>query len=115
MFDVGELYTGLDEEVEADVHHNLALDQQLVGFERQRVEGCVDRPLDHVLDGGEPVVDLASLSGPQYLDDAAGRTQFELGEVRLVAQGLLGEGAGRAKVGDRSGMVAHGGEDTTSA
>ena len=75
----------------------------LVEVEGERVDGGVDRSLDHVLDGGEAVVDGGVLHGAQYLDDAAEAHQVHSGQVGLAQQRLFGECADRAEVGERRG------------
>ena len=89
----------LHQQVEVDVDDHLALDQQ-IGLERQGVDGGVHRALDHVLDGGEPVVDIAPLGGPQHLDDAAELHVVVGGEIGLAEHGLLGERTDRPQVAD---------------
>ena len=105
MGDVGQPDAGVDEQVEVDVDHDLALDQQLLGLERERVERGVDRSLDHVLDRGEAVVDLASFRRPQHLDDRPVGPQVEAGQVGLTDQRLLGERAPGTEVADGRGRV----------
>ena len=103
--DITERHARMHQQVEADVHHHLALDQQLLGIERQGVERGVDRPLDHVLDRREPVGDIAALSGTEDLDDRPVGPKIELGQVGLAAQGLLGEGAARPEIANGSAGV----------
>ena len=84
MSNVAQRHARVHQQVEADIHHHLTLDQQLRSIERQGVERGVDRPLDHVLDRCEPIGDLAALSGTKDLDDRPVRPKIERGQVGLA-------------------------------
>ena len=82
MFDLFKAHSRLNQQVEVDVDHHLALDQQF-GIEGKRVDGGVDRPLDHVLYCREPVVDLPCFDCFQHFDYGAEPHMGHLHEIGL--------------------------------
>ena len=97
---------GLGHQVEVDVHDDLALDVE-VDVEDQPVDGGAHRALDGVLDGDEAQVDPARGHLLEDGGDGRERPQVGRGQVRLGQQRLLGEGGGRAEVGDRGRRRVH--------
>ena len=91
--DVGRAWCpASDTEVERHRQVDLALDEQL-GVEGEGVEGDGDRPLDRVLDGHDPEVDVAVLDRGDHVRDVAERHGLARGEVGLRAQRLFRERA----------------------
>ena len=89
-----------------DVHDDLALDVE-VDIEDQAVDRGAHGALDGVLDGDEAEVGRAR--GHLLEDGRDGRERSEIGrgQVGLGQQRLLGEGGGRAEVGDRGRRGVH--------
>ena len=105
----------MGQQVQLNLADHLALDQK-VGVEGKRVLGDVHAALDGVLDGHEPKVSPAVADHPEHLRDGRGRGERVVEKVGLTVEGLLGEGPGRAQIGQHrlvhGYMVCHEGEDS---
>ena len=89
-----------------DVHHDLALDEE-VHVEEQGVQRGAHRPVDGVLHRHESLVHLAVGDGGEHVGDRGAEPQLGVRVVGLCEQGFLGEGASRTEVGDRSDGRLH--------
>ena len=89
-----------------DVHHHLTLNVQ-VDVVNQAVDGGADGPLDPVLNGHEPEVDLTPGDGLEHRRDGRQGRQVRGGQVGLGEERLLGEGGIRAEVGHRGRRGVH--------
>lgn len=98
--DLGQLDPLAGDQVGADGVVVLADDRHRVGFEGQGVEGRADRALDRVLDRDQGAVGLAGLDGEDRLGDRRRAQRLEAAIGDGLAERVLGEGSGRAEVGD---------------
>ena len=78
----------------------LADDRHRLGVEGEGVEGAADRALDRVLERDQGAVGLAVLDREDRVVDRRRAQRLELRPRRRFAERVLGEGAGRAQVGD---------------
>ena len=77
----------------------LADDRHRPGVEGEGVEGAADRALDRVLERDQGAVGLAALDGEDRVGIVGVRSDSNRPGCRL-AQRVLGEGSGRAQIGD---------------
>ena len=89
-----------------DVEDNFALNQEVV-VEDQRILGEVDGALDGVLNGYEAEFGFTTLDSIKNVWNGGVSDSLQDGEIWLAEQGLLGEGARRAKECNTSTQCRH--------